>query len=85
MEFIEKMHAVKESEDENKVIYAYGHLMYGSKMTGKLSITKSEFPAIATIQLEDGYETRANEIRMGTRIIMDHLETGIWPEKSQLV
>ena len=85
MEFTDMMRAEKESEDDYKIVYRYGHLAYGNTMTGKLSVTKSEYPSISTIQLEDGYETRVNEMRIGTKIIMDHLQTGEWPEKTRLV
>jgi hypothetical protein len=85
MDFEEKMEARKVSEDEKLVAYEYGHLNSRKKMTGKLTITNDEFPSVSTVKLEDGYSTRANEMRIGGKIILEHMITGSWPETVQLV
>lgn len=85
MEFAERMEAKKVSEDEKFVVYQYGHLNSIKKMTGELKITNDEFPSISTVKLEKGYKTRANEMRIGGKIILDRSIQGAWPERVELV
>lgn len=85
MDFNERMEAKKVSEDEKFVVYHYGHLNSKKKMTGQLKISNTELPSISTVKLEDGYSTRANEMRIGGKIVLDYMSTGKWPETAELV
>ncbi|MGN0293071.1 MAG: hypothetical protein ACI4D3_03590 [Lachnospiraceae bacterium] len=85
MDFEEKMEAKKVSEDEKFVVYQYGHLMSRNKMTGKLKISNGELPSVSTVQLEEGYSTRVNEMRIGGKIILEYMMNGQWPETVKLV
>ncbi len=85
MDFNERMTAKKISEDEKLVIYHYGHLNNPVPLTGQLQITNEELPSVSTIKLEDGYTTRANEMRIGGKIILEHMITGEWPAEIELV
>lgn len=85
MEFEEQMEARKVSQDEKFVVYQYGHLNSRKKMTGKLRITNEELPSVSTVKLEDGYSTRANEMRIGGKIILERMISGQWPEHMELV
>ncbi len=84
MDYNERMEAKKVSEDEKLVVYQYGHLNNPVKMTGELKITNDEFPSVSTVKLEDGYSTRANEMRIGGKIILEHMITGEWPKEIEL-
>ena len=85
MDFLDRMEAVKESEDEKFVIYKYGHFASREKLTGSFRITNDEKTEVSTVKLEKGYETRVNEMRIAGKLIVEHLITGVWPEKSSLV
>lgn len=85
MDFNERMEARKVSEDDKFVVYQYGHLNSRKKMTGELKISNNELPSVSTVKLEEGYSTRANEMRIGGKIILDHMMTGEWPEAVELV
>ena len=85
MDFNERMEARKVSEDDKVVVYQYGHLNSRKKMTGELKISNNELPSVSTVKLEEGYSTRANEMRIGGKIILDHMMTGEWPEAVELV
>lgn len=85
MDFNERMEAEKVSEDEKVVVYRYGHLNNRNKMTGKLRLTNCEMPSVSTVNLEEGYTTRANEMRIGGKIILEHLIGGEWPDRVELV
>lgn len=85
MDFEERMEAQKVSEDEKFVVYRYGHLNNKKKMTGELRITNNELPSVSTVKLEHGYSTRANEMRIGGKIILEYMITGQWPEQVELV
>lgn len=85
MDFNEKMEAKKVSEDEKFVVYQYGHLNSRKKMTGELKISNGELPSVSTVKLEEGYSTRANEMRIGGRIILDYMMSGEWPDTVKLV
>ena len=85
MDFNEKMEAKKVSEDEKFVVYRYGHLNSRKKMTGQLKITNSDLPSVSTVELEEGYSTRVNEMRIGGKIILEHMINGGWPETVELV
>lgn len=85
MDFNERMEAKKISEDEKFVVYQYGHLSSREKMTGQLKISNNELPSVSTVKLEHGYSTRVNEMRIGGKIILDHMMTGEWPEQAELV
>ena len=54
-------------------------------MNGELKITNDELPSVSTVKLEDGYSTRANEMRIGGKIILEHMINGGWPETVELV
>lgn len=84
MDFNERMEARKVSEDEKFVVYQYGHLNSKEKMTGELKISNNELPSVSTVNLERGYTTRANEMRIGGKIILDHMISGEWPEFVEL-
>lgn len=85
MDFNERMEARKVSEDDKFVVYQYGHLNSRKKMTGELKISNNELPSVSTVKLEEGYSTRANEMRIGGKIILDHMMTGEWPEAAELI
>ena len=85
MDFNERMEARKVSEDDKFVVYQYGHLNSRKKMTGELKISNNELPSVSTVKLEEGYSTRANEMRIGGKSILDHMMTGEWPEAVELV
>ena len=85
MDFEERMEAKKVSEDEKFVVYRYGHLNSRKKMTGQLKITNSDLPSVSTVELEEGYSTRVNEMRIGGKIILEHMIHGGWPETVELV
>ena len=85
MEFEEQMEARKVSEDEKFVVYRYGHLNSRKKMTGELKITNDDLPSVSTVKLENGYSTRANEMRIGGKIILERMISGQWPEYLELV
>lgn len=84
MDFNERMEAKKVSEDEKFVVYQYGHLNSKNKLTGELKISNCDLPSVSTVRLEDGYSTRANEMRIGGKIILDHMMQGIWPDYVEL-
>ncbi len=85
MDFNERMEAKKVSEDEKFVVYQYGHLCSREKMTGELKITNNDMPSVSTVKLENGYSTRVNEMRIGGKIILEHMLAGEWPEQVELV
>ena len=85
MDFEERMEAKKVSEDEKFVVYRYGHLNSRKKMTGQLKITNSDLPSVSTVELEEGYSTRVNEMSIGGKIILEHMINGGWPETVELV
>ncbi|MGN0267679.1 MAG: hypothetical protein ACI4D7_08390 [Lachnospiraceae bacterium] len=84
MDFNERMEAKKVSEDEKFVVYKYGHLNNPKKMTGELKITNENAPSISTVKLEDGYSTRANEMRIGGKIVLTFMLSGVWPDTETL-
>ena len=85
MDFNERMEARKVSEDDKFVVYQYGHLNSRKKMTGELKISNNELPSVSTVKLEEGYSTRVNEMRIGGKIILEHMINGGWPETVELV
>jgi len=85
MDYLDRMEAKKTGEDDKFVYYSYGHVAAVKKMTGKLKITNCDLPSVTTVQLEDGFKTRANEMRIAGKIILDHLLTGEWPKRSTLI
>jgi hypothetical protein len=84
MELSEMMIAELISEDEKSLIYRYGHFLSPQSMTGQFRISNTKEPSISTVKLEDGYHTRANEIRIAGRVILEHALTGRWPKQMAL-
>ncbi|MBQ4046313.1 MAG: hypothetical protein II627_07650 [Lachnospiraceae bacterium] len=84
MDPLENMEARKVSEDDLFVEYVYGHLWAPERMTGRLRISNNAETVVSTVKLEDGYKTRVNEMRIGGKIIIEHLMSGRWPEFIQL-
>lgn len=85
MDFEEQMEAKKVSEDEKFVVYRYGHFNSKKRMTGELKISNNELPSVSTVKLEQGYSTRVNEMRIGGKIILEHMISGQWPDHIELV
>lgn len=81
LNIMELMQAVKISENDQEVIYQYGHIVLGDHLTGQFKVSNSDLPSVTTIKLEEGFTTRANEMRIAGKIILHHQQEGVWPEK----
>lgn len=84
MDYLDRMEAKKTGEDDKFVYYSYGHVAAVKKMTGKLKISNCDLPSVTTVQLEDGFKTRANEMRIAGLIMMRFMDEKVWPEEIKL-
>ena len=74
----------KQSEDERYVFYRYTDLERQGATEGSFRIDTQEMFSVSTVELPSYTKERIDEMKLAGKVIIEHMETGVWPASAEL-
>lgn len=74
----------KQSEDERYVYYRYTDLERKGVTEGSFCIDTQKMCSVSTVKLPSYTKERIDEMKLAGKVIIEHMETGVWPASAEL-